>query len=546
MLHATLLQACMCGWVASFVAVVVVCLVGVGRQGRRPFPFTRPTITQPSFTHSHTHSFPSLTKTTNPTQHSPQTPQMLLFPKQYSRKALNVPAPAVSREAPSHSSTRVFASLMGVEGLFSTFISPALSTRELLRLGATCRDLCGPARALVTEVCVLRDITKRAAVPRAVRIGLPFLPGLRVLDLSGVELSAKDYSALASALLASDARPRSHLRAFRLRQAGNFSPSSIPQEGELLLLQFLQGMVAAQAWPLLEDLDLSGHCIGDAAVELLVSWLEGGHAAPRRLKRLGLSAMNMSDQGLMHLLRPLAKGRCPILLRLDLSRNVCGRGGDGTDGDGDGKKAWQQAVWRAALVGMPHLLELDLSDSGVEGEVTLALAQALVKGACRKLKRLSLGGCSLTDQDSQCLFQALGEGACPWLQDLNLRQTCLEREAFTALASVMDAQQMKYLRRLDLSENLLTYEGMQLIITALQHKAAPQLRMLHLASTGEDFEEVTEMARLWITKLREDGHCPLLRDGAEEEEERNRKKQKAVAAAAALAAAGEEGEVSED
>lgn len=235
---------------------------------------------------------------------------------------------------------------------------------------------------------------------------------------------------------------------------------------------------------MLEDLDLSGHCIGDAAVELLVAWMEGtaggdrssgssssGQGQQRRLKRLGLSTINMSEKGLMHLLRPLAKGKCPILLRVDLSGNACGSSGGGGDGGGGGgmeegggvgegtKRKYKEALWTAALCGMPHLLELDLNESGVEGEVTLALARSLIKGAGRKMKRLSLGGCSLTDQDTRNLWEIVGKGGVPWLQDLNLRQACLEREGFMGVAAGLEGGHLRYLRRLDLSENLLTYEG---------------------------------------------------------------------------------------
>lgn len=236
--------------------------------------------------------------------------------------------------------------------------------------------------------------------------------------------------------------------------------------------------MATQAWPLLEDLDLSGHCIGDAAVELLVSWMEGtaggsssssGQWQQRRLKRLGLSTINMSEVGLMHLLKPLAKGKCPVLLRMDLSGNSCGSSGGGGDGGGDmegvggvgegTKRKYKEALWTAALCGMPHLLELDLNESGVEGEVTLALARSLTQGAGRKMKRLSLGGCSLTDQDTRKLWEVVRGGGVPWLQDLNLRQACLEREAFMGLAAGLERGRLRYLRRLDLSENLLTYEG---------------------------------------------------------------------------------------
>lgn len=53
---------------------------------------------------------------------------------------------------------------------------------------------------------------------------------------------------------------------------------------------------------------------------------------------------------------------------------------------------------------------------------------------------------------------------------------------------------------------------MQEIVTALQgHQVAPKLEYLNLSSTGVEFEEVNEMARLWKKKLREDKHCPLLR-----------------------------------
>lgn len=56
------------------------------------------------------------------------------------------------------------------------------------------------------------------------------------------------------------------------------------------------------------------------------------------------------------------------------------------------------------------------------------------------------------------------------------------------------------------------HTAMQDIITALQTGCAPRLEYLNLSSTGSEFEEVNEMARLWKKKLREDGHCPHLRD----------------------------------
>lgn len=59
------------------------------------------------------------------------------------------------------------------------------------------------------------------------------------------------------------------------------------------------------AWPLLEELDLSGNGIGDAGVELVAAWLEG--TSKRRLKKLGLSMVNLSHRGLLRLLRPLAQ-----------------------------------------------------------------------------------------------------------------------------------------------------------------------------------------------------------------------------------------------
>lgn len=154
----------------------------------------------------------------------------MVFAKQYTRKHLTLPTPTAGpREVASRSSTRVFASLMGIDGLFDNHISPALATRELLRLGATCKELRNPARALVTEVCVRRDIVRRSAVPRAVRIGLPLLPGLRVLDLSFVPLGPRDYTAMASALLSPGAGPKSRLKAFRVRQRAGYSPGPIPQ-----------------------------------------------------------------------------------------------------------------------------------------------------------------------------------------------------------------------------------------------------------------------------------------------------------------------------
>lgn len=62
----------------------------------------------------------------------------------------------------------------------------------------------------------------------------------------------------------------------------------------------------------------------------------------------------------------------------------------------------------------------------------------------------------------------------------------------------------------------MTVQGMQEIVTALQSGGGAQLRLLKLASTGPDFVEVNEMARLWKQKLRADGHCPNLLPGEEE------------------------------
>lgn len=320
----------------------------------------------------------------------------MVFTKQFSRKQLTVKQPeAGPRELASHSSTRIWSALLGIDGLFSNHISPCLSTRELLRLAVTCRELCLPARAMVTEVCVRRDIVRRTAVPRAIHKGLPLLPGLRVLDLSFIEnLTAKDYTAMASALLGADAAPRMQLRAFRVRQRGGGNGNTIPQESDLCLLRFLQGVVTAQAWPLLEDLDISGHCVGDAAVELLCSWMEQTNR--RRLKRLGVGSINMSEQGLAHLLGALAKGRCPILLRVDMSCNNCGGSGSGSStGAGGGSSSISiatteggrggkpyEALWTAALCAIPHLLELELRDSGVEGEVTLGECCTVCVCAC--------------------------------------------------------------------------------------------------------------------------------------------------------------------
>lgn len=167
---------------------------------------------------------------------------------------------------------------------------------------------------------------------------------------------------------------------------------------------------------------------------MVASWLEAG--SKRRLKKLGLSMVNLSHRGLLRLLRPLAKGRAPIMLRLDLSANAveavdgvaaeleeglalappppapagattttttgaaaaAAAAGGGADGVGTGGVRVLDALWAAALCAMPHLMELELRDSGVEGEVTRALARALARGAGRRFKRVSLGGCSITDQ----------------------------------------------------------------------------------------------------------------------------------------------------
>lgn len=169
-----------------------------------------------------------------PTPITPQRPNQssspMVFAKQYTRKDLAITAPTAGpREVASRSSSRVFASLMGIDGLLDNHISPALATRELLRLSAACKELQKPARALVTEVCIRRDIVRRSAVPRAVRIGLPLLPGLRVLDLSFVSLAPRDYTAMASALLSPGTRTNARLKTFRLRQRAGYSPGPIPR-----------------------------------------------------------------------------------------------------------------------------------------------------------------------------------------------------------------------------------------------------------------------------------------------------------------------------
>ena len=161
----------------------------------------------------------------------------------------------------------------------------------------------------------------------------------------------------------------------------------------------------------------------------MASWLEQGGNKPRRLKKLGLSMVNLSHRGLLRLLRPLAQGRAPIMLRLDLSLNsvetVDGVAAEiqealaitnapaaaaaaeddpppaaaaGAGAVAGGGIRVLDALWAAALCAMPHLMEIELRDSGVEGEVTRALARALARGAGRRLKRISLGGCSITDQ----------------------------------------------------------------------------------------------------------------------------------------------------
>ena len=145
--------------------------------------------------------------------------------------------------------------------------------------------------------------------------------------------------------------PKANLRAFRVRQRGAYPPSPIPLERDLCLLRLLAAVVSTQgawrvyaknrrysffpssfwyldapwirirqtiliipspphthptlAWPLLEELDLSGNGIGDAGVELVAAWLEG--TSKRRLKKLGLSMVNLSHRGLLRLLRPLAQ-----------------------------------------------------------------------------------------------------------------------------------------------------------------------------------------------------------------------------------------------
>jgi len=510
----------------------------------------------------------------------------MVFQKQFTRRQLAILTPSAGpRELASLSSSRVFATLIGIDDLFHHYISPALTTRELLRLAATCKELRDPARALVTQVCVRQDVARHSAVSRAVQIGIPLLPGLRVLDLSFVHLGPREYSSLASALLSPTSRPHAFLQVFRVRQRGEYSPRPLNQ-GSTCLFRFLQGVVATCAWPMLEEVDVSGHCLGDAAVKFLGAWMEGrGTSDPtgltqaeikqqnqpersarsqlgRRLRRLGLSSINMSQEGLMYLLRLLASGRCPSLLRVDLSGNACGCGGKDTVWGMPGapseeaRKRYLEALWTAALYRTPNLLELDVGESGVEGEVCLGLVNAWRHGACRKLKRLSLGGCPLTDKDTKPFFQALKQGSCPWLQDLDLREACLETEAFTGVAVVLEARYFRRLRCLDLSENLLTYEGtfrssavdsilaqvssfpcfliashsmfyvleyrvlsppfpallsgMQEIVRGLQLGGAPLLRSLRLSSTGLEFDEVNEMVHLWCEKLRKDGHCPLL------------------------------------
>jgi len=145
----------------------------------------------------------------------------MVFAKQYSRKAqggLSI-APAANKfEVGTKTSARIWEKLLGIQELFTHQLAPTLTTRDLLRLSATCK-VCihtrGPvvpsrpvpsasltlayrthhhhtktqptntqelavARAFVTEVVVRRDL-RRSAVPRAVRLGLPVLPGLRVL-----------------------------------------------------------------------------------------------------------------------------------------------------------------------------------------------------------------------------------------------------------------------------------------------------------------------------------------------------------------------------
>ncbi len=85
------------------------------------------------------------------------------------------------------------------------------------------------------------------------------------------------------------------------------------------------------------------------------------------------------------------------------------------------------------------------------------------------------------------------------------------------MAAALSSRRLGYLRRLDVSQNLLTYEALQDIVAALQAGGGAQLRMLKLGSTGAEFVEVNEMARLWKQKLKVDGNCPHLAPGDEED-----------------------------
>lgn len=177
-----------------------------------------------------------------------------------------------------------------------------------------------------------------------------------------------------------------------------------------------------------------GHNIGDNGVAILADGLGSGQMM--LLKELNLAFSDIGEDGASSLAAAFANGALTNLERLDLDANPIRAAGVAALANAFGSLSKLSELRMGA--GFTHAVPRDRR-AGEAGSV--ALADALGKGALPCLKKLLLGGFDMGDAGAEALLRALAEpliGGLPRkFEWLTLTSNKLTRAAMLAFASIL-------------------------------------------------------------------------------------------------------------